>query len=198
MIRKGRVFSVLVSALALSWATGAQAKEFVIDSVHSSANFKIKHLISKVSGGFTDFAGEFSFDEKNPKAFKGEFRIKASSIDTNNAKRDEHLRGEDFFNAEKNPELVFKAKELKPSGANKFRLSGDFTMRGVTKPATFDVEYTGAGKDLYGTEKVGFTAVTKLNRKDWGMSWNKALDAGGLVLGEDVEIDVQVEGNAKK
>ncbi len=188
------LFVFLASFISLS----ANAADYMIDGAHSSANFKIKHLMSKVAGGFNDFSGEFSFDEKNPKSFKGEFTIKAASINTNNAKRDEHLRGDDFFSAEKNPTLIFKAREFKAAGKGKFKLMGDFTMRGVTKPATFDVEYLGAGKDPWGNDKVGFSAVTKINRKDWGMSFNKVLDTGGFMLGDDVELDIQVEGNAKK
>jgi polyisoprenoid-binding protein YceI len=192
-MKKLSLFVAVASCLAVS----AQAADFMIDSAHSSANFKIKHLMSKVTGGFNDFSGEFSFDEKNPKSFQGQFTIKAASINTNNAKRDEHLRGDDFFGAEKNPALTFKSRELKPAGTGKFKLIGDFTMRGVTKPATFDVEYMGAGKDPWGNEKVGFSAVAKINRKEWGMTFNKVLDTGGFMLGDDVEIDVQVEGNAK-
>lgn len=187
----------LVVTIATLGVASAQAADYMIDSAHSSANFKIRHLMSKVTGGFNDFSGEFSFDEKNPKSFQGQFTIKAASINTNNAKRDEHLRGDDFFAAEKNPTLTFKARELKPAGKGKYKLMGDFTMRGVTKPATFDVEYMGAGKDPWGNDKVGFSAVSKINRKDWGMSFNKVLDTGGVMLGEEVEIDVQVEGNAK-
>jgi polyisoprenoid-binding protein YceI len=184
-------------AIASLMGVSAQAADYMIDSAHSSANFKIKHLVSKVSGGFNDFSGEFSFDENNPKSFKGEFMIKTASINTNNAKRDEHLRSDDFFGAEKNPVLTFKARELKSVGKGKFKLIGDFTMRGVTKPATFDVEYMGAGKDPWGNDKVGFSAVSKINRKDWGMSFNKVLDAGGFMLGDEVEIDIQIEGNGK-
>ena len=188
-----------VLALVLAFAaTAAQAREYVIDGAHSSANFKIRHLISKTAGTFNEFSGDFSFDDKSPKAFQGEFTIKAASINTNNTKRDDHLRGPDFFNVQKFPTLSFKAKEMKPAGKSKYKLLGDFTMLGVTKPVTFDVEYTGAAKDPWGTEKVGFTAVTKINRKDWGMVWNKMLDTGGVMLGDDVEIDIQVEVNAKQ
>jgi polyisoprenoid-binding protein YceI len=193
-MKKGILF-VLVAALT---SQVALAKDYAIDGVHSSANFKIKHLMSKVTGHFDDFSGEFSFDEKNPKAFTGEFTIKTTSVNTNNGDRDKHLKGDDFFKAEKFPAITFKSKEMKAAGKNKFKLSGDFTMIGVTKPVTFDVEYLGAGKDPWGNEKTGFSAVAKINRKDFGMVWNKALDAGGFVLGDDVEIEVQVEGNAKK
>ena len=191
-----KLYSFLLAMTMVS--SVAQAKDYLIDGAHSSANFKIRHLISKTAGTFSDFSGEFSFDEKSPKNFKGEFVIKASSINTNNAKRDEHLRGADFFAVDKHPTLSFKSKEFRPAAKGKYKLIGDFTMLGVTKPVTFEVEYTGAGKDPWGTEKVGFVATTKINRKDWGMVWNKTLDTGGIMLGDEVEIEVNVEGNAKK
>lgn len=190
-----------ILSLLILWTlalTTAQAKDFVVDGAHSSASFKIKHLMSKVSGGFNQFSGQFNFDPKKVKSFKGEFVIQVSSIDTNNVDRDQHLRGEDFFHAEKYSSLVFKSKEMKPAGENKYHLSGELTMRGITKPVVFDVEYLGEGKDPWGNDKVGFAASAKVNRKDWGMVWNKTLDAGGFVLGDTVEIDIQVEGNAKK
>jgi polyisoprenoid-binding protein YceI len=191
-----RKFLLFAGILSFS-ITAVHAKEFIIDSAHSSANFKIRHLISKVSGSFNDFSGSFSFDEKSPKAFQGEFTVKTASINTNNAKRDEHLRGDDFFGAEKNPLMTFKSKEMTPAGKNKYKMLGDLTMRGVTKPVTFNVEYTGSGKDPWGTEKAGFSASTTINRKDWGMVWNKTLDSGSVMLSDEVELDIQVEANAQ-
>jgi len=186
--------AVLVSAQAFS----ATERNYVVDGAHSSASFKVKHLMSKTTGNFKDFSGTFSFDEKNPKAFQGSFTVKADTIFTNEAKRDEHLKNADFFNVAKHPALSFVAKELKAAGKNKYKMSGDFTMLGVTKAVSFDMEYLGAGKDPWGNEKVGFSASGKINRKDYGMVWNKALDTGGFLVGDEVEIDVQVEGNAQK
>lgn len=185
---------LLISTQAFS----GTEKNYVVDGGHSSANFKVKHLMSKTAGNFKDFSGTFTFDEKNPKAFKGSFTVKADSIFTNEAKRDGHLKSADFFDVEKHPTLTFVAKELKAAGKNKYKMSGDFTMLGVTKAVSFDMEYLGAGKDPWGNEKVGFSASGKINRKDYGMVWNKALDTGGFLVGDEVEIDVQVEGNAQK
>lgn len=185
----------------LATASGAFAgteKNYAIDGSHSAATFKVKHLMSKATGSFKDFSGTFTFDEKNPKSFKGTFTIKADSIFTNEAKRDEHLKSADFFDVQKFPTLTFDTQELKAAGRGKYKLLGQFTMHGVTKPVTFDVEYLGTGKDPWGNEKVGFSASAKINRKDFGMVWNKALDTGGFVVGDEVEIDVQVEGNAQK
>ncbi|MFN7685865.1 MAG: YceI family protein [Oligoflexia bacterium] len=179
-------------------STAATAKTYKIDAAHSSASFKVKHLMSKTAGNFQDFSGSFTFDEKNPKSFSGSFTIQSKSIFTNNAKRDEHLRGADFFDVAKFPTLTFEAKEFKAAGKGKYKLAGDLTMHGVTKPVSFDVEYLGGGKDPWGNEKVGFTAATKVNRKDFGLTWNKVLEAGGLLVGEEVEIEVQIEADATK
>jgi len=192
---------VLLLAGALTVGSSSFAgteKNYTIDNAHSTASFKIKHLVSKVAGSFKDFSGTFAFDEKNPKAFKGSFSIQADSIFTNDAKRDEHLKGADFFETAKFPTLTFLVKELKSVGGKKYKLSGDFTMHGVTKAVTFDAEHLGAGKDPWGNEKVGFSATAKINRKDFGMVWNKVLDNGGILLGDEVEVDVQVEANAAK
>jgi polyisoprenoid-binding protein YceI len=192
--------AVLALGALLFSAQGFSAteKNYAVDGAHSSASFKVKHLMSKTSGNFKDFSGTFTFDEKNPKAFKGSFVVKADTIFTNEAKRDEHLKSADFFNVEKHPTLSFVAKELKAAGKNKYKMLGDFTMLGVTKTVSFDMEYLGTGKDPWGNEKVGFSASGKINRKDYGMVWNKALDTGGFLVGDEVEIDVQVEGNAQK
>jgi len=207
MVKKKEIYQMKNRQLALllagalmvgSAAFAGTEKNYAIDNAHSTASFKIKHLVSKVAGSFKDFSGTFTFDEKNPKSFKGSFSIKADSIFTNEAKRDEHLKSADFFDTAKFPTLTFVAKELKSVGGKKYKLSGDFTMHGVTKAVTFDTEYLGAGKDPWGNDKVGFSATTRINRKDFGMVWNKVLDNGGILLGEEVEIDVQIEANAAK
>jgi polyisoprenoid-binding protein YceI len=191
-----KLISFVAGALLAN--TAAFAATYSIDGSHSTAGFRVKHLVSKVTGSFKDFSGTFTFDEKNPKAIQGKFSAKAESIFTNDAKRDEHLRSPDFFEVAKYPTVDFVAKEMKAAGKNKYKLSGDFTLHGVTKPVTFDVEYLGAGADPWGNQKVGFTALAKINRKDFGMVWNKTLDKGGLLVGEEVELEIQVEANAQK
>jgi polyisoprenoid-binding protein YceI len=153
-------------------------------------------MMSKVNGNFGKFTGTFSFDAKKPEAAKGVFTVEAASINTNNEKRDGHLKGDDFFNVGKFPTLTFNTTGFKKAGKG-FAMSGDLTMLGVTKPVTFNVEYLGAGKDPWGNSKAGFSATGKINRKDFGMVWNKALDAGGVLLGEEVEITLNIEAAEK-
>jgi len=186
----------LIALVAIVIAAPTFAANYEVDAAHSSVKFTIRHLVSKVSGSFADFAGKFEFDDKNPAAAKGEFVAKAASIDTNNAKRDEHLRSPDFFNVAKFPDIKLKAKKLAMNGKTG-KLEADFTMLGVTKPVTFDVEYLGSAKSPMGGDVAGFTGTGTINRKDFGMVWNKALDAGGIILGDEVQLELQLEA-AKK
>jgi polyisoprenoid-binding protein YceI len=185
-----------LSLLALFIVSAAQAADYDVDASHSNVDFKIRHMMSKVNGNFGKFTGTFSFDAKKPEAAKGVFTVEAASINTNNEKRDGHLKGHDFFNVGKFPTLTFNTTGFKKAGKG-FSMSGDLTMLGVTKPVTFNVEYLGAGKDPWGNSKAGFSATGKINRKDFGMVWNKALDAGGVLLGEEVEITLNIEAAEK-
>lgn len=190
-----RKFLASLFTLASLVALPALAADYAIDASHSNVEFTIKHLVSKVNGNFGEFEGSFSFDEKKIDASKGKFTIQAKSVNTNNEKRDNHLRGEDFFNVDKFQTLTFESKKITPAGAKKFKMAGDMTMIGVTKPVTFEVEYLGAAKDPWGNSKTGFVATGKIKRKDFGMIWNKALDQGGFLLGDDVEIRLNIEAN---
>ena len=161
--------------------------------------FKIKHLsISTVTGHFGKFSGSFDVDPAKLTSLKTAATIETSSIDTDEPKRDEHLRGADFFDAVKYPQMTFVSKEVKESGKNKLSIAGDLTLRGVTKPVVLEAEFGGAVKDPWGGERAAFTAATTINRKDFGMTFNKALDSGGLMLGEDVRIEIEIEGVKKK
>lgn len=183
--------------LILSVASPAFAAPYVLDKDHSAVEFTVRHVVSKQKGSFRKFDGSFDFDSKTKKASNVKFNIDAGSIFTDNEKRDEHLRSADFFDAGTHKELTFVGKEWKAAGKDKFKLSGDLTIRGVTKPATFDVEYLGAGKDPWGNDKVGFSATTKVKRQDYGVNWNKMVEKVGIV-GDEVTIAVQIEANEKK
>lgn len=197
---KFQLKQLIVIAGILS-ATAASAADFGVDAAHSHVGFKVRHLVTKVQGEFKDFDGSFSFDEKNLDASKASFTIKSTSISTNNEKRDGHLRTKDFFDVKKYPTITFVGKKLEADGDKRYKLTGDFTMHGVTKPVTFEVEYGGATADPFDksgkAQRAGFTATTSVNRKDFGIVWNKTLDAGGLMLGEDVAIELNVEGVSK-
>src|SRR3989441_7652730 len=186
-------FFILTLAVLISAAAFA-ADTFVIDKNHSEAIFQVRHMVSRVSGRFDDFAGTINVDRANPSVSSVEFTIKAPSIDTGVADRDKHLRSADFFDAEKYPEISFKSTSIKPSGKKDvYDVTGAFTMHGVSKTITLPVEFLGFIKDPRGNERAGFSAHTTLNRKDYGIIWNRALDNGGTLLSDDVDVTVNIE-----
>ena len=185
-------FSLALLASASLVSVPVQAAHYNVDDSHSHVGFSIKHLVGIVKGEFKEFGGSFEFDKDKVEDTKGTFTAKTASISTNNPKRDEHLKSADFFDAKKFPEITLANLKVEKKG-DKFQAQGDLTMHGVTKPVTFDVEFGGTAKDPWGNTRAGFSATTKLARKDFGIVWNKSLDAGGVMLGEDVMLDIQVE-----
>ena len=194
---KTRNLSFLAVA-ALAAAPTFAADTWTIDKAHSEALFTIKHLVSRVTGRFNDFSGTVNTDAANPAASTVEFSINAASIDTSDAKRDEHLRSPDFFETAKFPTITFKSSKVTPAGANKYQVEGTLTLHGVSKQVTLPVEFLGFVKDPWGNDRAGFAIETTLNRKDFGVVWNKALDAGGFVLGDDVKVVINLEAVKKK
>ncbi|MEA2239134.1 MAG: hypothetical protein QOC81_3858 [Thermoanaerobaculia bacterium] len=193
-------FRTLAVAALLASATSLFAAEtFVVDKAHSEATFQVRHMMSKVSGKFDDFSGKIELDRTKPGASSVEFTVKTASINTGVADRDKHLRSADFFDAEKNPEITFKSTKIVPTKTkNVYAVTGDLTMRGVTKHVTIPVEFNGFGKDPWGNERAGFSLTTTVNRKDYGINWNKALDNGGFLLSDDVTINVNLEAQKAK
>ncbi|MGH9535221.1 MAG: YceI family protein [Terriglobales bacterium] len=170
-----------------------------LDPVHSSINFSIRHLvISKVRGRFTQWGATLDFDEAKPQAAKMEVRIQAASVDTHEPQRNGHLKSPDFFDVEKYPELVYKSASVDVVDQDHFRVHGELTMHGVARPVALEVEYAGRGRDPWGGERAGFTASARLNRKDFGMSFNQALETGGALLGDQVDIAIEIEAVAAK
>ncbi len=188
------ILKLSLAVVALSLSGLAHATVFNIDAVHSDVGFKIRHFVAKTGGKFAKFSGTVDFDQKKPEAIKVNAVIETASVDTNNDKRDEHLRGADFFNVTKFPVMTFKSNSAKSAGEGKLQVMGDFTLLGVTKPLTLDVTYVGVAADPWGGTRSGFSATGKINRKDFGMVYNSVLDNGGLMLGEEVEIQLEVEG----
>ncbi len=180
-------------AAALAASTALAAEIQTVDRTHSTVGFSIKHLMSRVTGTFDDYTMTLTLERANPGASTVEFRIKAASINTLNAKRDEHLRSPDFFDVAKFPEIVFKSTKVVAKGQDQYEVTGDFTMRGVTKSLTLPVAYLGSMKDPWGNEKSGFEIQATLNRKDFGIIWNTALDSGGFVLGDDVSVRINLQ-----
>lgn len=185
--------SLAVATLAVSVA----AAEFTIDPAHSEIVFKVRHMgISTVTGRFEKFTGSFDVDPKNVKATQGSAVIEAASINTGNAKRDDHLRAPDFFDAAKHPQITFKSIEVKDVNEkdSTATLVGELTMHGVTKPINLKVKGGGIINDGWGNDRAAFSATGKLNRYDYGLKWNKALEAGRMVVSEEVELHLAFEG----
>lgn len=185
----------LFAAAALSFlaALPIQAEIFAIDPGHSEVGFQVRHLVSQTRGRFNEFAGTVNLDPKNLANSSVDFTIKAASIDTNVPDRDKHLRAPDFFDVEKYPEITFKSKSIKAAGKDTYNVTGTLTMHGVSKDITLPVTYLGQAKDPWGNVRAGFEATTTLNRKDFGIVWNKAVDNGGVLLGDDVKININLE-----
>lgn len=185
--------------LATAFANFVKATEYQIDPVHSSVMFMIKHLVvSNTKGKFKDVKGNFSYVEGKPTEWKTDAAIQVNSIDTGDLKRDNHLKSPDFFDAKKYPTIHFKSKRIEGLQGDKAKLIGDLTMHGVTKEVALDLMINGLVTDPWGNKKAGFSASGNLSRKDFEMNWNKALDKGGLMIGNDVKIEIEVEGNANK
>jgi polyisoprenoid-binding protein YceI len=167
-----------------------------IDTVHSAIHFTVRHMVvAKVRGRFAKWDGEISFDENDPAGSSVDVTIDGTSIDTNEPKRDAHLRSADFLDVEKFPKLIFKSKKVQLKGGQ-LTVLGDLTIHGVTKEVVLDGEYLGQQKDPYGGTRVGFSAKTAINRKDFGLHWNVALEAGGVLVGDKIEIALDVEAVA--
>ena len=165
-----------------------------IDSTHTTAEFSVRHLmISTVRGRFAEVAGSVTLDPANPKSAQLSLSIPVASITTHNEQRDAHLKSADFFDAANYPEITFVGKRIEGDVESEFKLIGDLTIRGTTKEFVLNARSEGAGGDPWGNERLGFSGTGKLNRTDYGLNWNAALEAGGLVVGEDVKVSSDVE-----
>ncbi len=184
------VFGMLAAPQA--WATN-----YEIDQAHSTVGFSIRHLFSKTQGWFRQVQGTFVYVAGQPDQWTAEATMQVESIDTNVADRDKHLRSADFFDVEKFPTLTFKSTQVTDVDGNKAKLHGVLTMRGIEKPVILDLVAHGEGKDPWGNQRSGFTATGKLSRKDFGLEWNKALETGEFLVGDEVEITLEIEGIAK-
>jgi len=165
-----------------------------IDSAHSEIQFVARHMmISKVHGQFEKFSGTVNYVEDNPTNTTVEIHIESNSVNTREVKRDAHLRSADFFNADVYPTMTFKSSRVELLDPQHAHLIGDLTIRDVTRQLTLDVEHFGTVKDPWGLISAGFGATTKINRKDWGLTWNMAMESGGILVGDEVEINIELE-----
>lgn len=183
----------IFAAVALAAAAPATAAVYTIDASHSTVGFRVRHFVAKTSGRFTKFGGTINYAPAKPAAWSVEAKIDAASINTDNEKRDGHLKSPDFFDVEKCPELLFKSTKVTDFKDGAGKLHGDLTMHCVTKPVVLDFEVGGVEG-----AKAGFSAKGKIARKDFGIVWNRALDNGGAVLGEDVEVTLDIEADEAK
>jgi polyisoprenoid-binding protein YceI len=179
--------------MATSTLPATLSGSYTIDPSHSRIGFVARHaMVTKVRGSFNEFSGAGHLDAEDPTRSTVELTIQAASIDTRNADRDAHLRSNDFFDMEQYPEIAFRSTAVQPVDAEHYRVAGDLTIKGVTKPVTVEVEYTGSAVDPFGNQRVGFEGTTTVNRKDWGVNWNAALEAGGVLVSEKVTLEFEV------
>jgi polyisoprenoid-binding protein YceI len=191
-----KILQALSLALLLPALAAADPAIYKVDADHSGVSFSIRHFVSNVSGRFRDFDGVIKYDKANPAASSVEFTVKAASIDTANNDRDEHLRSKDFFDVQKFPTLTFTSTKVVPKDANTLDVTGNLTLHGVTKPVTIPVSLLGTVKTPKG-EKAGFETNFKLDRKEYGITWNNVLDSGP-VLGDEVKVTIEVEANRQE
>lgn len=192
-MRKSARFLMVAAILFLSSAP-VWAATYKVDEEHTSVSFKIRHLLSNVQGQFNKFEGTFDYEPDKPETWKAQGTIQAASIDTNVEPRDKHLRSADFFDVEKYPAISFKTTGVKDVSGNTAKAEGLLSIHGVEKPVVLDVEIHGVAKDPWGNVRSSFTATTTINRKDFGLNWNQALETGQLLVGEEVKITLEVEG----
>jgi len=177
----------------MTTATETTTGTYTIDPSHSRIGFVARHaMVTKVRGSFNEFEGSGYFDAADPARSHLRLTVEAASIDTRNGDRDAHLRSNDFFEMETYPQVTFASTAVEPVDATTFRVTGDLTIKDVTRPVTFDLEYTGTAVDPFGNRRLGLEGSVVVNRKDWGLTWNAPLDAGGVLVSEKVTLEFEV------
>ena len=189
-----KFLGVFLAVFFLSGTHVSWAESYKVDKDHTSVSFKIRHLFSNVQGSFRDFDGTIEYDPDKPETWSANGTIQVDSIDTNVPERDKHLKSKDFFDAAKFPTISFKTTKVTAATKESAKLEGLITIHGVEKPVVLDLEIHGVGKDPWGNVRAGFTATTKINRKDFGIIYNQVLDKGQLMIGEDVMVTLEIEG----
>ncbi|HMF94872.1 MAG TPA: YceI family protein [Vicinamibacterales bacterium] len=177
--------------------TASGLRTFTIDKAHSEVNFQVRHLVTRVRGRFADFSGTVVFDPAMPQASSITFTIDAGSVDTNADDRDQHLRSDDFFAVDKHPTITFVSSHVTKKSEDRFDVEGTLTIRGVAKTVTLPVTHLGEAKDPWGNTRVGFETELTINRKDFGLLWNAALETGGFLVGDEVKISVSAQAIAQ-
>ena len=184
----------LATLLVAGLAQSSQAESWKVDSAHTTVGFSVSHLFTSVQGRFDQFEGTIVFDPADPKATVVRGTVEAASINTNNEKRDKHLRSGDFFNAKKFPKLRFESTKVTVTEGRSGKIAGNLTIHGVTRAVVLDVKFLGSGKDPWGNVRAGFRAELTIDRRDYGLNWNELLETGGFLVGDEIEIRIDVEG----
>ena len=195
-MRRNLLILAMIGSAVLCRA--ASATTYKVDPDHTAVEFKIRHVFSNVKGTFDQFEGTFDYVPDHPEQWKANGTIQTASINTRVEKRDNHLRSKDFFEVEKFPTVSFKSTEVTDVTSTGAKLHGLLTIHGVEKPVVLDVDVHGVAKDPWGNVRAGATATTTINRKDFGLTWNQVLETGQLLVGEEVEITIEVEGIAQQ
>jgi polyisoprenoid-binding protein YceI len=183
----------MTTVIATATDTANLTGHYTLDPLHSRIGFVARHaMVTKVRGSFNQFEGDGYFDAADPSKSSLQVTIQAASIDTRNADRDAHLRSNDFFDMDTYPELRFVSTSVEPVGEGTYRVNGDLTIKGVTRPIAIDLELTGSIVDAFGNHRLGLEGSVTINRKDWGVSWNVALEAGGVMVSEKVVLEVEI------
>lgn len=173
------------------------AGTYTIDKAHSEATFQVRHLVTKVRGRFSDFTGTIRFDEQHPEQSSVSLTIVTATVDTNNADRDQHLRSDDFFAVNSYPTITFRSSRIVRTSEDRYAVDGTLTIRGVARQVTLPVTYLGTANDPWGNARAGFETDLTINRKDFGLAWNAALETGGFLVGDDVLISLSIQAIAE-
>jgi len=182
---------------ATTTATATPTRTYAIDKTHSELLFQVRHLVTKVRGRFTDFDGSVTIDSADPDRSSVNLSIKAATIDTGTADRDAHLRSDDFFGVETHPQLTFRSTKVAKKSDELYEVTGTLSIRGVAKEITLPVTFLGTAKDPWGNERAGFETEITINRKDFGLTWNAALETGGFLVGDEVKISASIQAIAQ-
>ncbi|MFF8384744.1 YceI family protein [Streptomyces kanasensis] len=181
------------TATAVDPALAALTGTYTIDPAHSTLGFTARHaMVTNVRGAFTDHEGSLVLDGSDPSASSASIDVRIASVDTGNADRDAHLRGDDFFDAEAFPLMTFRSTAAEALGGEDYRITGDLTIKGVTRQVAIDLEFNGAAKDPFGNERVGFEGKAEILRSDWGLTWNAALETGGVLVSDKIKLTFEI------
>ncbi|MFJ9040191.1 YceI family protein [Streptomyces sp. NPDC102406] len=191
--RKSETATTTPAAVAVDPGLAALTGDYTVDAAHTTLGFVARHaMVTNVKGGFTDFTGELHLDGEDPSRSTATFDVQMASIDTGNADRDAHLKSADFFKIDEFPAMTFRTTSAEALGGSDYRVTGDLSILGTTRPLTIDLEYNGSAKDPFGNVRVGFEGKAEILRSDWGLTWNAALETGGVLISDKIKLSFDI------